>query len=903
MIVKLHNLRIKTQLLLLCFVMLAGFIVFGVISFRAVTEIEVNGPVYQRIVQGKNLIADILPPPAHILESYLTMVQIGDETNRDKQEILTKRLRKLREEYYERYRFWQKNLPDGPMKEIIVKKSHEPVNAFYEKFEKEFLPAVFSNDKNRIKTVRDELGRLYAVHGAAVDKLVVMAHAHNSADEALAASIIRKREILLIAIACAMIAAIAAIFLGVRQMLTNNVFRLVSVTERFSSGDLTARSGFAGRDEFSEIGRAFDQMAEKIEQNSIALKKSQEELKRHRDSLEELVKERTGELAMANEQLRQEITDRKRTEEEFRKSEERFRLMVETTSDWVWEVDRNGVYTYASPKIRDLLGYEPEEVIGRSPVDLMPPDEAKRVAELFKKIVESRSSFTGAENVNRHKDGRHIVIETNGVPVFDAKGDLSGYRGIDRDITKRKQVEQDLLKERNQLQILLNFYRRADTQIRDIEAFIIGECIRITESPLGFFGFINEDETLMMTTMWSEKAMEGCAVDFKPIEFSLDHAGIWAEAIREHKPLIVNDYTMSDPRKKGYPDGHVPIKRLMSIPIVKGSRAVAIMAVANKEADYDEKDIPHLSLFLEGVWDMIKRKRAEEGLRTLNERLEQKVEERTSQLIKAREELIRKEKLSVLGQLAGFVGHEIRNPLGVMNNAVYFLKTVMPDADDIVKEYLDIIKHEIDNSQQIITDLLDFARTKKPQASPVAINELIIKVLGKCIIPGNIDVQTDIPDALPEVNIDPFQMGQVLRNLITNAVQAMPKGGVLRISARPVSGSKFEVSSGEPEIGDHPQRGERIQEGAVSEPETLNFKLQTGFIEISITDTGSGISPENMEKLFQPLFTTKTKGIGLGLTICKNIVEANGGRIEVESRLDSGTTFTITLPCEKRGSQ
>ncbi|HEX6035705.1 MAG TPA: PAS domain S-box protein, partial [Anaerolineales bacterium] len=127
--------------------------------------------------------------------------------------------------------------------------------------------------------------------------------------------------------------------------------------------------------------------------------------------------------------------------EELRKSEERFRALVETTSDWVWEVNASGAYTYASPKIRDLLGYEPEEIIGRTPFDLMPPDEAERVSAIFQYRMRDQKPIDSLENTIRCKDGRLKVLETSGSPFFDPHGRLLGYRGIDRDITERKQAE------------------------------------------------------------------------------------------------------------------------------------------------------------------------------------------------------------------------------------------------------------------------------------------------------------------------------------------------------------------------------------------------------------------------------------------------------------------------------
>src|SRR3989339_809457 len=123
-------------------------------------------------------------------------------------------------------------------------------------------------------------------------------------------------------------------------------------------------------------------------------------------------------------------------ESKLHNSEQKYRDIVETISDWIWEVDRNGIYTYISPKIKDLLGYEAREVLGKTPFDLMPDTEAKRVRRLFKAIVSQRSPIKKLENINQRKDGRLVVLETSGIPLFDPNEQLQGYRGVDRDITE-----------------------------------------------------------------------------------------------------------------------------------------------------------------------------------------------------------------------------------------------------------------------------------------------------------------------------------------------------------------------------------------------------------------------------------------------------------------------------------
>jgi diguanylate cyclase (GGDEF)-like protein/PAS domain S-box-containing protein len=140
------------------------------------------------------------------------------------------------------------------------------------------------------------------------------------------------------------------------------------------------------------------------------------------------------------------ITKRKLTAEALLQSEEKFRALVESTSDWIWEVDRNGHYTYASPKVEVLLGYTPEEVLGKTPLDFMPPREGRRVRKIFGEILEKRAPFVALENINRHKDGRSVVLESSGSPFFDPNGVFAGYRGIDRDITERRKAQEEILR-------------------------------------------------------------------------------------------------------------------------------------------------------------------------------------------------------------------------------------------------------------------------------------------------------------------------------------------------------------------------------------------------------------------------------------------------------------------------
>ncbi|MEQ8169471.1 MAG: MEDS domain-containing protein [Candidatus Eremiobacterota bacterium] len=231
------------------------------------------------------------------------------------------------------------------------------------------------------------------------------------------------------------------------------------------------------------------------------------------------------------------------------------------------------------------------------------------------------------------------------------------------------------------------------------------------------------------------------------------------------------------------------------------------------------------------------------------------LELKNKELRDTQEKLIRQEKLAVTGQLAGSVGHELRNPLGVINNAIYYLNMVLEDSPDCVKEYLNIISSEVQRSERIISDLLNFSRIE-----PVTFSEKIFfpDFMEEVMKRRTFDETIKIINRNIDYTIcaDRTHMVQIMENLIINACQAMPEGGDILIEG----------------------------------------KKEGDFLHISIIDTGCGIKPEHIEKIFEPLFTTKSRGIGLGLAVTKKLVEVNGGTIKVESNGRKGSVFTLIFP-------
>ena len=264
---------------------------------------------------------------------------------------------------------------------------------------------------------------------------------------------------------------------------------------------------------------------------------------------------------------------------------------------------------------------------------------------------------------------------------------------------------------------------------------------------------------------------------------------------------------------------------------------------------------------IEGIiLDITEQKKSEEKIKNYSKRLEEMVEERTKALKDAQEQLVRQEKLAVIGQLASGVGHELRNPIGVIGNSTYYLNMKLKDVDDKTKKHLDILQREVLRTNTIITDLLDFSRVKPPAFEEADLNNIVKETISTTEVPENITLETKLDEKLPRISVDADQIRRVIMNIASNAVGAMPDGGRLKI----------------------------------------NSGVKKDFVEITFKDTGEGISKENLQKIFEPLFTMKAKGIGLGLAIVKGIVEGHKGEIEVESEVGKGSTFIIKLPAQSK---
>jgi len=516
--------------------------------------------------------------------------------------------------------------------------------------------------------------------------------------------------------------------------------------------------------------------------------------------------------------ITRDITQRKKMEDALKESEEKFRAISGAAYDAIILADDEGKIIYWNPAAEGIFGYSGKEAFGNEVSRFIIPE---RFREAYQKGIEV-SKKTGAgpffdktkEMTSIRKDGTEFPMELS-MTAFQLKGRWH-VLGLVKDITERKQMEGRIKESEERLRQLIEYAPDA-IYVNDLN----GDFVEGNRQAEEMTGYTKEEiigKNMLEIGLLSEEYLPKAA-----------------EALEKN---LRGEKTGPDEFELTKKDGSKVTVEISTFP-VKRAGNVEILGIAR---------------------DITERKQMQRKLEEYSQQLEQMVEKRTEQLKETQEQLVKAERLATIGQVAAMVGHDLRNPLTGIKGAAYYLKTrPTSKTDRKAMEMLELIEKDIEYSNKIITDLLEYSREIRLQPTETTPKSIIEETLSLLEIPNIIQVSNETQSE-PRILVDIEKMNRVFVNLIKNAFDAMSNGGKLVIRSTRTNGN----------------------------------------VEFAFTDTGVGIPKEQMEKVWTPFFTTKAKGMGLGLPICKRIVEAHKGQIFVESVVDVGTTFTVIVPVEPK---
>ncbi|NLH47189.1 MAG: PAS domain S-box protein [Myxococcales bacterium] len=303
------------------------------------------------------------------------------------------------------------------------------------------------------------------------------------------------------------------------------------------------------------------------------------------------------------------ITARKNAEEALRRSEEKYRLITETANEIIFIHDLQGRIIYINRHGLTVSGYDAEEIKEVNLRSFFPPEEiAAEEQRMAKRFAGDFSTFIfEVTMLDRH--GKRIPLEVYSTPYLE-DGEIKGIFVIARDITGRKKSEAAVHLNEARLTALLEVNQKTGLSFEELMLYALEQGARLTDSPIGYLALLDDAETTLTMYAWTKSAMAQCALIDKPQVYRLEDTGLWGEAVRQRRPIITNDYPAPHPWKKGYPKGHVPIRRHMNIPVFDGDKIVLLAGVGNKVDEYDETDVKQLTLMMEGIWRLAQRKRA-----------------------------------------------------------------------------------------------------------------------------------------------------------------------------------------------------------------------------------------------------------------------------------------------------
>jgi PAS domain S-box-containing protein len=546
----------------------------------------------------------------------------------------------------------------------------------------------------------------------------------------------------------------------------------------------------------------------------------------------------------------------------LRKSEEHLAATLRSIDDGVIVCDMKGCVTSLNGVAEILTGWKSSDAKGheiKEVFKLVNPKTKRLLPNVVTRVLE-----TGWP---RDVEGDVILISKmrNECPVTcscslirDDEGKTIGAVLAFRDVSGHKREEELVRANAERLEAMLELGRMTDMSMREIAEFALEKVVALTKSKLGYLAFVNDLEDELTLYAWSKSAMEACQVTDQPMGFKLETTGLWGESVRQRKAIITNDYVGENGLKRGLPDGHVMMTRHVSVPTFSNGKIVLLVGCANKVAEYTEDDVSQLSLFMQGLWNILERKRTEDELKCAKEEAERA--------------------MRIKSEFLANMSHEIRTPINAVIGMSDLLKrTCLTDQQ---KRYIGRMSSSSRLLLQIINDILDLSKMEagrlKLDLHQFTVEELleplnsIFSVLvNEKKIGFDFYVEPDVPCYLVG---DHLRLSQVLANLLSNAIKFTEKGGV-----------KLNVKLLRPPIKDDQRRY------------LLRFEVQ---------DTGIGLNQEHIQAIFHPFAQADASssrrhgGTGLGLVIAKRWIELMGGHIDVESTRGKGSTFYFELEME-----
>ena len=513
----------------------------------------------------------------------------------------------------------------------------------------------------------------------------------------------------------------------------------------------------------------------------------------------------------------QDITEQRQATQISAETIKLLELAEEVAHFGSWELETSETVAKWSPGMFRIFGLQPRRLgfTWAEYLSFIHPND--RDAALKNAQLMLNSPLNHLENFDyriiRPDGSVRILNAQRQVREEDAMGKAKTVVGVDQDVTERRQAEEALRKSEERFRLVAE---AASVMVYEID--IPTDHMKFISGVKQLAGY--EPDEVGSTTAWVQSKIHP-----EDIQQLVD---TWTKTKNDHN---IDRYSLE--------------YRILH----KNGNYITVKDTAKAIKDNSGKTIQ----FIGGVRDITQRKQNREMLKQYSKHLEELVEERTKQLLKY-------ERLAAIGQVAGMVGHDIRNPLQALISEVYLIQSdiqKLPQTTETIdiSESLVSIEDNITYINKIVADLQDYSRQLNPEYQQVDLEDLIVEVIKSITVPRSIHLSFRV-DTSKKVYVDPTFTRRALTNLINNSIQAMPDGGALEIAGT----------------------------------------QKNGAICLSVADTGKGIPEEVKDRLFTPLFTTKSKGQGLGLAVVKRLVEAQGGSICFESTLNKGTKFLITLP-------